>query len=453
MDFSAERLLDLLSAFPAATRYRVAFSGGLDSSVLLHALVSLGARLPAPLSALHLDHGLQAASSRWAQHCAEICRSWRVPLTTLGLAVNRSAGTSLEAEARAARLDAYRGMLGPGEVLLTAQHQDDQAETLLLQLLRGAGLNGLAAMAALAPLGAGWLGRPLLGFRRAQLQTYAEQQGVIWLDDPSNADTAFDRNYLRHRVLPLIAERWPAHARTLARSARHCAEGRDLIDHLAADELPGVRGSRPNSLSVTALSAREPALVRALLRFWIAGRGFAGPSDVQLTRILDEVLSAAPDRSPLVGWPGAQVRRYRDDLFLMPPLPEYPGLLDLVWPAREQCRLPAGLGRLSAVKGRTPGLEPARWSGGDVRIRFGVPGLRCRLPGRRHRIRLKHLFQQYAIPEWVRPFVPLVFLDGELVALAGVALCGPAVVSGGEGVRIRWEGHPFRELLPGSETP
>jgi tRNA(Ile)-lysidine synthase len=411
----------------------VGYSGGLDSTVLLHALAALGPRLPAPLAALHLDHGLQSASAQWGRHCTAVCAGLGVPLTWRRLDVRRQPGASLEAVARAARRVAYSAVLAPGEVLFTAHHQDDQAETLLLQLLRGSGLDGLAAMPSLAPLGRGWLARPLLGFSRVQLAAYAEARDLSWVDDPSNADHGFDRNYLRHRVLPLIAERWPAQARTLSRSARHCAEARDLIAHLVERTLPQAHGSRQGRLGVCALAGMDPALARTVLRHWIAQQGFPVPDSGRIGRILAEVIPAAADCSPLVAWPGAEVRRYRDDLFVLSPLPPPPGVRDLPWPDTDACPLPAGLGRLLATAGSAAGL----------RVRFGATGLRCRLPGAGHRTTLKNLFQGRGVPDWLRPYVPVVVRDGEPVAVAGVAGC-----EGPPGLEIAWEGHPFAGLLP-----
>lgn len=317
-----------LAPWLPAHRVWVAFSGGLDSTVLLHLLAARPEASSLPLAAIHVDHGLHPDSAAWAEHCRQVCAALGVPLTVRRLTLRRRPGESLEALAREGRYAILRELAGPGDLVLTAQHQDDQAETLLLALLRGSGVKGLAAMPQVAPLGQARLLRPLLGHTRAQLLAWAQARGLRWLDDPSNADPAFDRNFLRARVMPLLTERWPACAASLSRSAAHCAAAQGLIEGQAAAELPRLIGSRPGTLSLSRLAALEPALLAAVLRYWIAGLGLPPPDSRHLGRIQDESLTARPDRQPLVTWPGAEARRYRDDLYVMAPLPAVPAALD-----------------------------------------------------------------------------------------------------------------------------
>jgi tRNA(Ile)-lysidine synthase len=439
MGFSPQDLLPIVERLPRPSCYWMAFSGGLDSTVLLHALSQLRRQLPAPLKAVHLDHGLHADSAQWADHCRRLCRELDLPLEERALQLQPPPGASIEAEARKARLAAFRAIIGPGDLLLTAQHRDDQAETLLLQLLRGSGLSGLAAMPALTELPPGYLARPLLGFTREDLHDYAERCKLRWVEDPSNAETGFDRNYLRHRVLPLLAERWPAYAKTLSRSARHCAEAQGLIDHLAERDFTRVRGGRPASLSVSALAELDAPLCRALLRRWIRERGFSTANSRRLDRIIHELLRAAPDRSPVVEWPGAEVRRYRDDLFLLPPLPEPPGNGPIDWRAGPVFALPAGLGVLRIT---APAPDDAR-PPASLQVRFGVAGARCGMAGRGGHKSLKKVFQEHGVPDWVRPYVPLLYLNAELAAVGGFCRCaGPPLQ------QVVWEGHPFAQILP-----
>jgi tRNA(Ile)-lysidine synthase len=329
--------------------------------------------------------------------------------------------------------------------MLTAHHRDDQAETLLLALLRGSGVQGLAAMPQVAPLGAGLLVRPLLDWSRTELHGLVQPLALDWIEDPSNLDLSLDRNFLRARVLPLLAERWPAAGRTLARSAGHCAEAADLVERYAGQALAGVRGSRPGTLSVEALLRLDPALCRAVLRRWIHERGFAVPDTRHLGRILAEVLPARADASPLVAWAGCEVRRYRGDLFALTPLPPSPRDQAPAWtgPILE---LPLGLGRLALRDGAGGGLDPAVLGAGALVVRFGVRGLRCRPLGRPHHRHLKHLFQEADVPGWVRGHVPLVFADGCLVAVGGVWVCDGWPSFGGRGLLVEWSGHPWEGL-------
>lgn len=458
--FDPESLVTTLAPFEAAGRVWVAYSGGLDSTVLLRAAAAVRERLPGPLWAVHVDHGLHPDSRRWREHCRVTCEDLAIPLRARQVEAQSGRGESPEAVARAARYGEFSALLAPGDLLLTAHHQDDQAETLLLALIRGSGVHGLAAMPLVADLGLGRLVRPLLGYPRAALEHYARTLGLTWLEDPSNGEPAMDRNYLRQLVLPLIRARWPAVSATLSRSAAHCADAAALVDLAAGRELPGLAGERPGTLSIPGLARLEWALRKAVLRLWLRRRGFLGPDSAHLGRILDEVLSARPDADPLVAWRGCEVRRYRQDLFALRPLPQVPTAPDLCW-AGPVLELPHGLGTLERLPegGRaapeSPALPP--W-----RVRFGVPELVCRPPGGVCHRPLKKLFQEAGVPPWLRPYVPLVFEGDDLVAVVGVCACVSAQVAADTGFeaaaavpltalvpappRVRWSGHPWESL-------
>lgn len=450
--FSTDRLRAILGQDPRPARLWIAYSGGCDSHVLLHACVALRATLEFTLSAIHIDHGLHPDAGTWARHCRAVCDQLDVEYHERKVQIDRAPGESLEALARTARQRVFADCLGPGDWLATAQHRDDQAETLLLALLRGSGVHGLAAMPARAPLGAGVLIRPLLGCAQADLRAYAEQHRLRWIEDPSNEDLGFDRNLLRHRIMPVLRQRWPSAATTIARSASHCAEAAALIDTMADERLPTVAGSRPGTLSAARLSALAPERARALLRRWLAQHGVRPPAATRLETILSDVLSARADASPLVAWEGCELRRYRDDLFALAPLPSRPEG-ELRWDGRKPLRLPQGLGTLSlevddAGRAVLSQWQPMRVCFGSSGVFglpgvFGSPGLRCRRLNRPSRS-LKHLFQQAGIPSWLRPYMPLLLdAQGELLAVAGVAGCGSAHPHPHLWQRLRWEGHPW----------
>jgi tRNA(Ile)-lysidine synthase len=436
--FDPEHLVRTLAPFAGAPRLWIAFSGGLDSSCLLHAAAAARQRLPGPLGAVHVDHGLHPDSPRWSERCRQVCGALGVPLVIRRVAIGPAPGESPEAVARAARYAELGDLLGPGELLLTAHQQDDQAETLLLALLRGSGPEGLAAMPLVSDLGPGRLVRPLLGVPRAALEAYARDQGLSWVEDPSNVVLAFDRNFLRRRVLPLLRERWPAASATLARSAAHCAEAAALIAEAADESLRGLGGSRPGTLSLPALARLDPPRARAALRLWLKRLGLPRPDTAHLGRILAEVLPARPDANPLVAWPGCEIRRYRGDLFALRPLPPPPAgtLLDWHGPV---LTLPPPLGTLER-----DGMGGAMGPVDPLRVHFGLAGQRCRPSGAAHRRSLKKLFQEAGVPPWLRPYVPLVFAGEGLVAVAGVCPCTAAPGSGTEW--IRWSGHPWAGL-------
>lgn len=447
--FDPGYLVRLLAPFEGVSRCWVAFSGGLDSTVLLTAAAAMRRCLPGALHAVYIDHGLHPDSQAWADHCRAYCHALPVPLVTRRLALGPVPGESIEALARAARYEAFSDLLAPGDLLLTAHTRDDQAETLLLALLRGSGVHGLAAMPFETDLGAGRLVRPLLDVARGSLAAYASIQGLSWIEDPSNRDLALDRNYLRHAVVPLLHARWPACSKTLARSAGHCAEAAQLTDQLAAETLMTLGGRRPGTLDIPGLMRLERARQRAVLRLWLRRRGFALPDARRLERVLDEVLPARSDADPLVAWSGCEIRRYRHDLFAIPPPPELPlERLEITWHVGDEVtrlQLPPGLGRLEwwpAVETKHALTDPARGPQHKaLRVCFRARAQTSRSGPLGQGRRLKKLFQEAGVPVWLRPYVPLVFDADGLVAVAGVVdrRAGPRTL--GPSGECRWCGH------------
>lgn len=420
--FTPQSLLPELAAYSSAGVCWIAYSGGMDSSVLLHSLAALRGQLPFEIRALHVDHRLQASSPAWAAHCVRTCERLGVALEIRQIEVLAARGESLEAVARERRYRAMAKLLGPGDLLLTAQHRDDQAETLLLALMRGSGPKGLAAMPRKAPLGAGCLVRPLLETSRARLLDYARAQDLEWIDDPSNSDLDFDRNFLRHRVLPLLARRWPACATGIARSSGHCAEAQGLIELFARDELRKATGQRPGTLSISRLGDLAPPLRKAVLRHWFEKRDLPPPDSRHLDRILTEAMTLRADATPLVAWRGCEVRRYRDDLFAMVPLPPLPGLEPIRW-ERGALVLPSELGSLQMLATDGKRLDPADLFPEGLDVRFAVQGLVCRSRPGGHRRSLRKLYQDAGVPPWLRPYVPLLFSGGSLVAVGDLWIC------------------------------
>jgi len=416
------RLSELLPNFPDVALC-VAFSGGCDSTALLAALAGLP-RPPRALRALHIDHRLQPHSRRWSWHCRRIARRLRVPLSVRTANIARVRGESLEATARTARYRLLGAALAEGEVLLTAHHQDDQLETVLLQLLRGAGAAGLAAMPALAPFGSGLLVRPLLSVPRAALGDWVRAQGLTWVEDESNAQLRPDRNYLRARVLPVVRARWPSAAATVSRSARHLAEAQRLLDALA--EADAGRASSGPMLSAKVLRRLPPERRRNALRFWISAAGFLAPPASRLDEIAGALLAAREDAQPLIAWEGAAVQRQGDLLVLRggggagastPHLPE----LTWHWRRRRAQILPPPFGALV--------LEPDARGPLDLDALGPTLVLRERRGGERLRpVRggprrtLKQLLQEARVPPARRAQLPLLFDGGRLIGVADLWL-------------------------------
>ncbi|SDA74796.1 tRNA(Ile)-lysidine synthase [Pseudomonas sp. NFACC15-1] len=408
------RLLTQLSPWRNAATWRIAFSGGLDSTVLLHLLATLSRHhaLPA-LSAIHVHHGLQAVAEAWPDHCRSVCGALGVTLEVVNVQVRP--GASIERAAREARYGAFVAALQGNEVLLTAQHRDDQAETLLFRLLRGAGVRGLAAMPRQRPLGLGHLLRPLLEVPRAELQAYATQQGLSWIDDPSNDDHRYARNYLRQRVFPVLAEHWPQASATLARSAAHMGEAQGLLDDLARIDLAQAATSDAfdwlglQSLVLAPLRALSPARQRNALSHWLAPLTLLPDSDHWAG--WDSLRDAADDARPIWRLAGGELHRAAGRVWWLSDhwLCSLPGPVDWADPALP-LPLP-GNGRVALI-----GQPPA----GPLSVRYRQGGEVLALAGRGHRD-LKRLLNEKGVPAFVRGRLPLLYQGERLLAVANLA--------------------------------
>ncbi len=401
----------------------VAYSGGLDSHVLLHALVQLRQSRGFSLRAAHVHHGLQPAADNWARHCERTCADLGVAFITGHVRVDGVAEEGMEAAARRARYACLAHLLEPGEVLLTAHHQDDQAETLLLQLLRGTGVHGLAGMPALAPFAAGFHARPLLGFPRVEFERYARAQNLSWIEDPSNRALEIGRNLLRHRILPVLRERWPTADRQLAQATRHAAEAAALLDELARADL--AQCTQDGGLRVSVLQRLSPARQRNALRCWIRTQGFRVPSTKQLELLLAQLESEPRTRHATVRWRGAELRRYRDSLVLREDRVRPVLISGIAWDGAKPLLLPAIGRQLRLVPAPGQGIARARLDGAAFSVRFRQGGEVCQLPGRAHHHKLKKLLQEAGVPPWERVQLPLLFVNDALAAIGDRWVCEP----------------------------
>lgn len=435
------------AAIPRDARIvRAGLSGGVDSVVLLHVLAK---HLPPEqqLEAIHVHHGLQPGADDWASHCRALCDKLGVRCTVRYVHVGAGDGAGVEAQARALRYRALCEDLSETDVLVTAHHADDQAETVLLQLLRGAGVRGLAAMArhGIAPgTTAVRLVRPLLDVDRAAIESWARRAGLDWVEDPTNAESTFDRSYLRREVMPRLRARWPAMSETMARSARLCAEAAGMLDCLAQADLAGVQLAG-EAVSVAGLLLLSPARRRNALRAWIASRNLPPPHAAHLRELEETILPAASDAVPCMRWPGAEVRRYRDAVYAMAPLAPAPGKdIVLEWSPPSRLVLPSGCGELiPAVAGATLPLPSRRLS---VRFRRGGERLRLRADGPAHTV--KKLMQDAGVPPWVRERMPFVYHGERLLCVADRWVAAPdEAMAARRSVEIAWLND-----LPGAMT-
>jgi tRNA(Ile)-lysidine synthase len=424
----------------------VAFSGGLDSAVLLHALVADDRNRRERIRAVHINHQLHRDAAQWQDHCAAVARELAIPFLSERVTIPPNPSEGVESAARRVRYEALREVLQPGEVLVTAHHADDQLETVLLALMRGSGVDGLAAMPRCQRFGAGWHMRPLLEYTRATMSGWANERRLTWLDDPSNDNTRFDRNYLRSEVVPKLRARWPAVAQSTARTAAHLGEASHLLDEIAAHDFATAALGR--CLKVSALKTLDPPRRRNLLRYWLHSCGARAPSTRKLAVLEHDMLIAEDDRSPCVDWDDIEVRRHRGLMYCLPRLPEE-SQTQRDWSWSSPVRLGDHLGLLRAEIAHGRGLARSKLPG---RVQLGLRhgGESLRLPGHAHRRPLKKLLQEANVLPWWRDRLPLVFIGDALIAVADLWVNADyAAQIHEEGVSIVWEERPQIEGVLG----
>ncbi|MHB1565939.1 MAG: tRNA lysidine(34) synthetase TilS [Acidiferrobacter sp.] len=418
-NFDPAALGSALEALTITSRDRlvVGYSGGCDSTVLLHALAAL--RWPA-VRAVHVNHGLQAAASAWARQAQDQCQRLGLSCDVRIAKVMNDAASGLEAAARAARYAAFCSALSDGEVLVLAHHADDQAETVLLQLLRGTGLDGLAGMPAIGPLGRGRLVRPLLDVPRSALHAYAKREGLRWIDDPSNNDLRLRRNFLRAHIMPVLSEAWPALAAVISRNARHMRETRDLLASYATRDLAECRGE-DGELLIDCWSGWELPRRRLVLRAWIGACGARAPSLRALSTLERALLEMPASRAQIITFQGGTVRRYRQTAWWGPVPPRPPASATQFWRPPEPLVWAAAGFVLSADPAVGAGFAVERLQGA-LRVALRHNGEQVLVPGQGHRA-LKKLMRELRIPPWERGRAVLFFDAEALVGISGFWIC------------------------------
>lgn len=415
-------------------RLVVAFSGGIDSTVLLH----LAMQTNLPVSAVHVHHGLQSAADDWAAHCERFCDNRGIPIHIEKVDVKVD-GAGLEAAAREARLAVFARLMTSGACLLTGHHADDQAETVLLRMLRGTGPDGLSGMRACRRFGDGWLARPLLGSTRAQIAAIASRAGLQWIEDPSNARCTQDRNYLRQRVMPALSQRWPRASSTLARLAGLAGEQRVVLEDLLVEKIRDICADETGPLALEPVTDMQAPMQAAVLRAWIMQAGMRPPSQRRLSSGLHALLSARGDRTPILEWSDGQVIRHGAWLYRLPGAP--PAVTEPQrWPLQVSPTLDwqGALGWVSCAsddKAVPPALRDE-----VLQVRRPQPGERVDLVGRPSKLITEYAREAGVVPWW-RSELPVVeTAAGEVLAVGvlGLTAAGAARVDIDEW-RLHWQ--------------
>lgn len=416
-----------------STQVHIAYSGGVDSTVLLHAIASSKAF---PVAVLHCDHGLQDDSENWVEHCADVCNQLEVPFKSKQLSLG---GETKHVDEQTARQERYQWMkkqIKSGEALLTAHHQSDQAETFILNLMRGAGVRGLSAIQPVSKFGKGYLVRPLLPFSKESILSYAYKHRLSYIEDPSNQDTRYDRNFIRHKVVPALAGRWPSAGYSVAQSAENLSSCRRLLDELGAIDLSACAVSPSSSfaqgvqLNVIPLQDLSEERQINLLRYWIRNAFLPEPGRYMLENFLETVVGGKTNSGEMV-WHGICIHRFRDTLYLVPQFT----VPDSEWQTTWDLQSPL------AIKNPGITLTPKSVVGQglnrtateqSVTVCFRSGGEKIRLPGRTHSRTLKNLFREHGIPPWERILLPLIYCGQELAAVPPYFIAGKYLATNGE---------------------
>ena len=440
-DLNLDHFREIIARPGVAECYWIGYSGGLDSHVLLHLCARLRENdFRFRFHALHIHHGLHAQADTWNIHCLRVCENLHIPLHSLRVQPQIKSGDSPEESARTARYHAFSQALSDNHVLLLAHHRNDQAETILLQLLRGAGLAGLSGMPEKAAFARGHILRPLLDLSRNAILDYARHHSLHWIEDPSNQDRSYDRNYLRHQVMPIVAARWPEFGKTLRRSGHHCAEAQELLEQIADADYQTLKHPQHDTLSIKGLSQLETKRQRLVLRHWIRRSGYRMPAAVVLERVLRELLPAKADANPRVHWSAAEFRRYRNELYLLPPLATIDTTRTDPWDGHQRFQLGPECGFIEARSSSDVGISSQAWQSGKITIGFRQGGEHCHIEGIGEERCLKRLLQKHAVPPWVRERMPLIYIDGTLAAIADLWVCSDFYTVG-EAIKLHWAEH------------
>jgi len=392
----------------------IAYSGGIDSHVLLHLCASIN-DIKENITAVYINHGLQVEAENWGKHCEQVCNHLGVKFIGLNTNAEAALGESPEEAARNARYAALKPLLAKGDLLLLAQHAEDQLETVLLQLFRGSGLKGLSGMPESTSFGEGTLLRPLLGISKAEIIEYAQHHDLKWIEDPSNKQTHFDRNFLRNDIIPHLKKRWPSLDKTVTRSAKHCADAQLVIDTLAEDLLKVAIADADNTLTISLLLGYSLLKQQLIIRQWLQRIGLKMPSQDFVQRILTEVVGAREYAAPVLSTQGYQFRRYRNSLYCLKP--QKSGLVgERFWPSGQHI-LKITDDSVYEIVASSKGIPCKQWQNARITVKFRSGGETIQLPGRTGHHSLKHLYQEAGIPPWERAALPLVYLDDRLAAV------------------------------------
>ena len=408
-------LQELLASIDPGKRINIAFSGGIDSTVLLYAANKICDQVKHEIRAIHINHQIHADAPHWEKACLAYCQLINVNYLSIKVDISPHRGSGIEGAARTARYQAFAQHLTQDDVLLMAHHADDQVETVLLQLFRGTGLHGLAGCANSRPLGQAMLFRPFMNISRQQLIEYANENKLTWLDDPSNDSMTHDRNYLRHQVMPLLYTRWQGLRETIGRASQWQMESVEILDDIASEDFGGDSHQEP--LNLPAISSLNEKRLKNLVRWWIRKNGYLVPNAEVQQKIVRDVILSRKDCEALIQWGDCEIRKYRDNAYIQPQMPSHDPSNSYQWELHQPLSLPSINMTLSRNDLDKAGVLLPEISSLSVRFRVGGEIIKPR--GRGCSKDLKTLFQEAGVLPWRRNRIPLIYHNDQLIYVWG----------------------------------
>ncbi len=434
----AEAIRRFFSEHENKGRIYIAYSGGIDSHVLLHSLATFASDKDR-LRAVYVHHGLQQAADDWQSHCALQAQNLQLNFQAIFVDARAEKGQSQEEAARNARYQALKTLLKENDAVLTGQHAEDQLETVLLQLFRGAGLKGLSGMPEMMKLGRGCLIRPFLNISKQQIVNYAQLYDLQWVEDPSNQAINFDRNYLRNQILPKLKQRWPNLDDTVGRSARICAESQQFLDQAIKTSVSQPVDTEQGCVYIDKLLEQSKFVQKQSIRFWFSQLGLRMPSNQVLQRIIDDMAKSRPDSNPVLHYEGRMFRRYRNRLYSLMPMPPLDTSVVLTWETHNHAIVLPGNGELRTELSNEGGLDKQIWLTAKITVRYRQGGELIKLPGRDGHHSLKKLFQEQSVPPWERQGIPLIYCNDLLAAVGDLWISDEVFNSSkDQNIKIRW---------------
>ena len=413
--FFVSHVKDVLSDFQEAKTCWLAYSGGLDSHVLLHILARIKNEIKPELVAVHINHGISPHAESWQKHCQSVCENYAIKFLSFMVDISQKNNKGTEAFAREKRYEIFTSLMKDHDLLLTAHHLDDQAETMLLHLIRGSGPDGLAGMPQSREFSNGFLVRPLLDYSREMIHEYAVKEALHWVEDESNKSNQYDRNYLRNKIIPRLLIRWPGVLKTIRRATRHQAEARSLINEISESDLETICEDEWSKIDLTEFDKLSFIRKKNVLRAWIKKNHLGIPNAQIIERIHDEVIYANSQNNPCISWGNGEIRRYRGFLYIMRLLAGHDLKMKVIWDLKKPLNLTSGY--LKADLGKGCGIKREMILNDSVEVRYRQGGERIRPSGRGHTHELKKLYQDEGVFPWFRDRIPLIYFENKLIAV------------------------------------